>query len=73
MAAAKVVQVGFRWSEDVRDALADAARAADRSASAQSEVIVADWLRKEGWLKPGGGRAATRRRSPAKPGPRAKT
>jgi hypothetical protein len=42
--AEKTSRVGFRWRPEVKQALADAARADGRSVSAMAEMIVAAWL-----------------------------
>ena len=57
-----IVQVNFRWGERVRDALFRAAEDAGRSAASQSEEIVSEWLRANGYLKAGRTAVVARRR-----------
>jgi len=48
---AKTPPLGVRLDPDVKAALERAAQADDRSLSALIAKIVAEWVRREGWLK----------------------
>jgi len=50
---AKTDPLGFRFEPAEKDALERAARADDRSVSAFGRKIIVDWLKQNGWLKPG--------------------
>jgi predicted transcriptional regulator len=49
--AEKTARVGFRWRPDVKLALEKAAKSEDRSPSSLAERIIAEWMKKHGWLK----------------------
>jgi uncharacterized protein (DUF1778 family) len=44
--------IGVRLTDEQRDALAAAAEGKSLALSAMVRMIVAEWLRKHGWLKP---------------------
>jgi len=48
--AEKTGRVGFRWRPEVKEGLEQAARGEDRTSSSLAEMIVAEWLRKHGYL-----------------------
>lgn len=49
----KTDPIGVRLDPEVKAALERAAAADDRSLSAMAHKIIAEWLRKNGWLKGG--------------------
>lgn len=48
---AKNLPLGIRLEPDERAALEKAAASEDRSMSALGRKIIAEWLRKNGWMK----------------------
>jgi hypothetical protein len=52
------LQVGVRMDAEIKDALIRAAAADDRTVSALINRVLADWLRKHGWLAPASVRRA---------------